>query len=209
MLEYLQGIALCSTKTRFFRHFPTIFDQNCGYDFSFTNTAKKLTRPTNLTFCGLYDDVIRFELLLLGELSTKRKAFVSETLFQCSEIVSKITRFWLFLGNHYSESLAVFCVSYSTLPENRQVKPGRFQIRSLKKFSSCTFYTLGTVLKLRIFTKNNFSYQFLGIQDCSNSTVGRCNIFIQGTWVLSKIIFDVIFLRSMGSSTQVYVYKRK
>ena len=30
MLGYLRGIALCSTKIRFFRQFRTSFEQNCG-----------------------------------------------------------------------------------------------------------------------------------------------------------------------------------
>ena len=36
----------------------------------------------------------------------------------------------------------------------------------------------------------------------------RCTKFIQGTGVVSIISFDVIILRSMGSSTQVYAYKK-
>ena len=30
VLGYLRGIALCSTKIQFFRHFRIIFEQNCG-----------------------------------------------------------------------------------------------------------------------------------------------------------------------------------
>ena len=74
--------------------------------------------------------------------------------------------------------------------ENRQAKPGRFQIRSLKKFSDCTFYTLETVVKIRIFAKNLIFLLFRGVLNRFSSNVKIRNNFIQGTGVV--IIFNSI-----------------
>ena len=52
---------------------------------------------------------------------------------------------------------SVFATLNAILTENRQAKAGRFQIRSLKKFSSYTFYTLGTICKIRIFRFSSLS----------------------------------------------------
>ena len=45
---------------------------------------------------------------------------VSGTLFQCTDIVTEITRFWLFLGNYWLELLAVFCVCNVLFFANRK-----------------------------------------------------------------------------------------
>ena len=50
-----------------------------------------------------------------------------------------------------------------------------------------------------------FMSRFPDVRDSSKRKVVRCNNFIHGTGVVSIISFDVITLRSMGSSTQVYV----
>ena len=97
----------------------------------------------------------------------------------------------------------------SILTENRQAKPGRFQTRSLKHFSCCIFYTLEIVLKIRFFHQEIFILQFSVVPNGFNSSVRRFNNFILGTSLFSITTFDVISLRSIGSSTQVYVYKRK
>ena len=98
---------------------------------------------------------------------------------------------------------------YSGFSENRQAKSDSIQIKSLKKISSCTFYTLETVLKLRIFTTKFLFSQLSDAPNGFNSSLRKRNNFIQGTGFLSIITFDVISLRSMLSSTQVCVYKRK
>ena len=54
-----------------------------------------------------------------------------------------------------------------------------------------------------------FVSRFPDARDSLKRNLKWCNIFIQGTGVVSIISFDVITLRSMGSSTQVYVYQRK
>ena len=120
----------------------------------------------------------------------------------------KVTRFWQFLSNHSSKSLAIFCVSNVLLciDRNRQAKIGRFQIGSLTNFLCGTFDTLRTVLKIRILPRN---FYFSVLKRCFNCSVRRFNNIIQGTCDFSIITFDVITLRSMRSSTQVYVYKRK
>ena len=51
--------------------------------------------------------------------------------------------------------------------------------------------------------------RFPDVWDSSKRNILKCNNFLQGTGVVSKFSFDVITLRSMGSSTQVYVYQRK
>ena len=51
----------------------------------------------------------------------------------------------------------------------------------------------------------NFFSRLPDFRDSSKRNVTRCNNFIQETGVVSIISFDVITLRSMGSSTQVYV----
>ena len=59
-----------------------------------------------------------------------------------------------------------------------------------------------------MFFLGNFISRFPDVRDSSKRNIARCN-FNQGTGVVSIISFDVITLRSMGSSTQVYVYKKK
>ena len=50
-----------------------------------------------------------------------------------------------------------------------------------------------------------FISRFPDVRDSSKRNVIMCNNFIHGTGIVSIISFDVITLRSMGSSIQVYV----
>ena len=84
------------------------------------------------------------------------------------------------------------------LTENRQAKPSRLQTRSLKNFSICTFYTTGTVLKIRIFAKKLLFFLISDVQYSFISKIRTCNNFIQGTGVFSKISLVSITLRPMG-----------
>ena len=64
-------------------------------------------------------------------------------------------------------------------------------------------------MKNTYFPEKLFVSRFPDVRDKSNRNVSRCNNFVQGAGVVSTISFDVITLRSMGSSTQVYVYQRQ
>ena len=50
-----------------------------------------------------------------------------------------------------------------------------------------------------------FISRFPDVRDSSKQNITRCNNFFQGTRIVSIFSFDVITLRSMGSSTQVCV----
>ena len=91
---------------------------------------------------------------------------------------------------------SAFATFYFVLTENRQAKPGKSQIGSLKNFSSYTFYTLGTLLKNTYFPQELFISRFPDVRYSSKRNVIRCNNFIHLTGVVSIISFDVI--------TQVY-----
>ena len=74
--------------------------------------------------------------------------------------IPKLTRN-LCIFDYFSTTTAQNCLRFSAfatlrslLTGNRQAKPGRFQTRSLTKFLDCTFYTLGTVLEIRVFVNN-------------------------------------------------------
>ena len=70
-----------------------------------------------------------------------------------SKTAAKISQFLVMVAlqklHHQRNVLrfSAFATSYPILTENRQAKPGRFQIRSVEKLPSYTFYTLGTILK--------------------------------------------------------------
>ena len=135
LLGYLHGIALCSTKIRYF------FDNFIRF---FSKTSARISQ--SLWSCS-YEE--RFRLS-------------SKTLFQFFENVAK-TRFWLLLATTGQNHMLFSAIEtfYSILTENKQAKPGSFQIRSLKIVSSCTFYTFGTVPKY-VFSPRNFYLFVLG-----------------------------------------------
>ena len=60
-----------------------------------------------------------------------------EALLQGSQNVAKITRFRLFLNNQWwnRSRFSAFAILHCILTEKKQAKPGRFQIRSLKKIT--------------------------------------------------------------------------
>ena len=107
--------------------------------------------------------------------------------------------------DYFSTTTAQNCLRFSAfatlrspLTGNRQAKPGRFQTMSLTKFPDCTFYTLGTVLKIRVFVNNPMFFRFSGVPFGFISRVRTRNNFIQGAGVVAIINLISITLRSMG-----------
>ena len=95
--------------------------------------------------------------------------------------------FPLFLGNLWWESveLSALATLYSVLTEIRQVKPDRFQLRSLEKFSSCSFLHSGNstnTTQSHVF----FISLFSGGPSVFTSNVARCLNFFQGNGVFNK-----------------------
>ena len=125
-------------------------------------------------------------------------------LLQGSQKCAKITRFFAFSRQPEVHSrISALAMLPFIITENRQTKPGTFQRRPLNKFSSDTFLHCGNSTKITYFHQENSISPFSDILD---SILEKC--FVQGTGVFSIIAFDVLSLRSMGSSTQVCVYKK-
>ena len=130
------------------------------------------------SFCDLHAGANSIGLLLLGEISTCLRN--TTPVYQ----YSVPTRFWLFLGN-WLESLAVFATLNSILTENRQAKPGRFQIRSLKKKLHLSHS--GNNVQNTYFPYKLFIFRFSDVLNGFNSSVRRCKSFFQGAGFVSVI----------------------
>ena len=155
VLGYLQSIALCSTKIRIFCNFVQILNK----------IAAKISR--SLVMVALRNLHYK-RLLLLGEVSS------------CLRNTTPVFRqrrenntFFATTGQNHS-CFTAFAKKHSILTDkNRQAKPGRFQIKSLKKISSYTF------LHSRNGTENMYFHlelsQFCDVSNGFNSIVRRCS----------------------------------
>ena len=122
-----------------------------------------------VTFCVLYDGAIRFWLFLLGQILTCRKYVVAE-FPKCCKI----------LGNHCSESLAVFCVNNVMLYISRKQASETWWIPNgvSQKFFRLHFLNYRNSTENAYFRQELAVSLFSGVPNGSISSVRMCNIFV-------------------------------